>query len=50
LFEGDLYGLELAVRLHERLRDVRKFESVEALRAQLQEDLTRVQQILTGGR
>lgn len=34
-WEGDLYGQQLSVLLHERLRDERKFDSLEELAAQL---------------
>lgn len=37
-FEGDLYGLELEVDFLERLREVRRFDSVEALISQIGED------------
>jgi len=36
--EGDLYGRNLVFRLLERLRDEERFPSLEALRAQLEED------------
>lgn len=41
-FEGDLYGQDLEFELLERLRDVKKFESVEALKAQIQEDVSKI--------
>ena len=37
-FEGDLYGKRIVVQFVERLRDERRFESPEALVAQLEED------------
>lgn len=37
-FSGDLYGKRLRLEFAARLRDERKFESVEALKAQLEED------------
>ena len=37
-YEGDLYGRRLAIRLEEKLRDERKFESLDALREQLKRD------------
>ncbi len=37
-FEGDLYDKKIQVELLERIRDEVKFESVDALRAQLQRD------------
>lgn len=41
-FEGDLYGKELKIRFVRYLRDVQKFDSVEALKHQLEEDIQRV--------
>lgn len=37
-FEGDLYGRKIEVRLLERIREERKFESLDALRAQIEKD------------
>lgn len=37
-FEGDLYGEHLSVQFLQRLRDEQRFESAEALAAQLSED------------
>lgn len=34
-FDGDLYGKKLAVRLLEKIRDERKFSSLDALKEQL---------------
>ena len=41
-FDQDIYGLPLQLRFLQRLRDERKFDSLEALRAQLTEDRERV--------
>ena len=38
-FEGDLYGREIEVFLHEYCRPERKFENMEALKAQLRLDI-----------
>lgn len=38
-FEGDLYGVELEVTFVEKLRDERKFPSLEALREQIATDV-----------
>jgi riboflavin kinase/FMN adenylyltransferase len=38
-FSGDLYGKELKVHFVRRLRDVQKFESVDALKKQLKYDV-----------
>jgi riboflavin kinase/FMN adenylyltransferase len=45
-FDGDLYGRTLRVALVEYLRGERKFESVEALKAQIAEDARRARAIL----
>ncbi len=47
-FQGDLYGQELAVDFVARLRDEVRFESVDALVAQIRNDVTRSRQILSG--
>lgn len=44
---GDLYGKELSVDLLARLRDERHFESLEALKAQLAEDVARAREVTT---
>ncbi|MBQ5878490.1 MAG: riboflavin kinase, partial [Alistipes sp.] len=41
-FEGDLYGRRIWVCLVEKIRDERKFESMEELRAQLQCDKAQI--------
>ena len=38
-FDGNLYGHEIEVVLHHRLRDIMHFDSTEALQRQLQKDL-----------
>lgn len=37
-FSGDLYGVNIEIRFHKFLREIQKFESIEALRAQLVHD------------
>ncbi len=37
-FEGDIYGAELKVSLHHRLRSEQKFDGLDALKAQLHKD------------
>ncbi|MBI5515382.1 MAG: bifunctional riboflavin kinase/FAD synthetase [Deltaproteobacteria bacterium] len=43
---GDLYGRTLRVRFVARLRDEKRFEGPEALRAQLAQDVTRARELL----
>lgn len=43
-FSGELYGKELKIRFARFLREIKKFESAEALRAQLNEDIRRVRE------
>lgn len=38
-YSGDLYGRMLTVQLHRKIRDERKFSSLQALQAQLETDL-----------
>ncbi len=45
-FDGDLYGREIAVEFVDFVRPDRKFDSSEALIAQMQEDCARAQAIL----
>jgi riboflavin kinase/FMN adenylyltransferase len=45
-FEGDLYGERLSVQFLQRLRDEQKFESAEALAAQLSEDEQRCRRVV----
>ncbi|MEQ9569720.1 MAG: bifunctional riboflavin kinase/FAD synthetase [Longimicrobiales bacterium] len=47
-FEGDLYGEELRVDFVERIRDVRPFDSVEALVEQMRADVARARRVLAG--
>ena len=37
-YDGDLYGRELAIEFVDRVRDVRRFDSIEALREQIARD------------
>ena len=43
-FSGELYGKELKIRFIKYLREIKKFDSVEALQAQLKEDIRRVRE------
>lgn len=43
-FDGDLYGQKLRVEFFHRLRDERKFESLEALKTQIQCDAVRTRE------
>lgn len=44
-FEGDLYGQTVTVEFSRRLRDIVRFDSIEALQHQLQTDLDQCQQL-----
>jgi len=46
-FEGDLYGTVLEIEFIKRLRDVRKFPGVEALVAQLHQDVELARRVLS---
>ena len=43
-FDGDLYGQAIRVEFFRRLRDERKFESLEALRAQIETDAVKTRE------
>ena len=45
-FDGDLYGEWVRIEWIERLRDVKRFESLEHLKNQLQQDRTRALAVL----
>ena len=47
-FSGDLYGDEVAVRFVERLRGEMKFDSVDALVAQMRRDVDDTRRIVDG--
>jgi len=42
-FSGDIYGQQLTVEFLKKIRDIRRFDSVEALREQLEKDLENIQ-------
>ncbi|MGH2487461.1 MAG: riboflavin kinase, partial [Ktedonobacterales bacterium] len=44
----DLYGLTLGVDMIERLRDERRFDGIEALRAQIDRDARTARELLAG--
>lgn len=46
-FEGDLYGKRLRLEFVQRLRDELRFESVEALVAQIDEDVAKTRELVT---
>jgi riboflavin kinase/FMN adenylyltransferase len=46
-FSGDLYGKHLRVQLVERLRDERKFDGLDALKAQIAKDCEKAREILS---
>jgi riboflavin kinase/FMN adenylyltransferase len=47
-FEGDLYGARVRLEFQERLRDERRFDGVEALVAQVRDDVRRARALLPG--
>jgi riboflavin kinase/FMN adenylyltransferase len=46
-FKGDLYGQRIRVDVLARLRDEQKFESIEALKAQLSQDELQTRSVLS---
>ena len=47
-FNGDLYGENLEVEFVSRLREERRFSSIEALAAQIHADIDQARQVLEG--
>ncbi len=47
-FDGDLYGQEVTVRFVQRLRGEQKFDSIDALVAQIAQDVASTRQVLSG--
>jgi riboflavin kinase/FMN adenylyltransferase len=45
-FDGELYGRSLRVSFMARLRDERRFDGPEALKAQIQEDIRAARRLL----
>jgi riboflavin kinase / FMN adenylyltransferase len=45
-FDGDLYGRTLRVEFHHRLRDERRFNSVDALKEQIAKDVAHARKLL----
>lgn len=48
-FSGDLYGYEIEIEIIERIRSVTKFESLEALKNQLSQDIAQVDLVVKQG-
>lgn len=46
-FDGDLYGRELAVEFHDHLRSERRFDGLDALKAQIALDAGQARDVLT---
>lgn len=47
-FAGDLYGCQMTLRFHERLRSERRFTSLDALRSQIERDVAAARERLEG--
>lgn len=47
-FEGDLYGRKIEVAFHEFIRDERKFDGLDALKAQIADDCARAKKLTAG--
>ena len=48
-FRGLLYGLKLRVELYEKIRDEKKFASVEELRQQIEKDSNKIKELMANG-
>ena len=49
-FEGDLYGREIEVAFHDFIRDERKFDGLDALKAQIAEDCAHAEKAIASTR
>ena len=45
-FRGLLYGLKLRVELYDKIRDEKKFSSVEELRQQIEQDSNKIKELM----
>ena len=45
-FEGLLYGLKLRVELYDKIRDEKKFSSVNELREQIEKDFNKINELM----
>ena len=48
-FEGLLYGLTLRVELFDKIRDEKKFGSVDELRQQIEKDSNKIKELMANG-
>lgn len=48
-FKGLLYGLTLRVELLEKIRDEKRFSSVEELRKQIEQDSNKIKELMSKG-
>lgn len=48
-FQGLLYGLKLRVELYEKIRDEKRFSSVEELRKQIEQDSNEIKELIANG-
>ena len=48
-FKGLLYGLTLRVELYDKIRDEKKFSSVNELREQIEKDFNKIKELMANG-
>ena len=48
-FKGLLYGLKLRVELYDKIRDEKKFGSVDELRQQIEQDSNKIKRLMVNG-
>lgn len=48
-FQGLLYGLKLRVELYDKIRDEKKFGSVDELRQQIEQDSNKIKRLMANG-
>lgn len=48
-FKGLLYGLKLRVELYDKIRDEKRFSSVDELREQIEKDSNKIKELMANG-
>ncbi|MFI3279751.1 MAG: riboflavin kinase [Rikenellaceae bacterium] len=44
-FQGDLYGQKIAIQLHEKIRDEKRFATLDELKCQIEADIEKIRKL-----